>query len=738
MPYSKQDLIEAGIPLDVTIDMLYQEKKLGNLTSLPRASMCNTIRSKYPEITTLEDLFTKAPQGKVFQEFQKGILEAKNTICAIYDRWTKIITIPSSLKEPLTLENGLRAFISEYLRQKEEYAVLSGYQVNAVKHYCKVLKMYFDEQSRDNVPTTIAASLGRSTQNIYDQIDKARFELNNLLFIDGFTIDNMQVDPRLSSLVQSFNSQFVGSGTDEELATRSGIQSPRIRLLLSTILGFKILETGTIITRGDTVGHELDLKKGTVKKLLKIEGIPVSFDDFKILLQKNFTDEELKQNLELFVQNNHEFEVFEKNDREYIAIKWMYLGNIENELLRILYDNDAWTVRSAMSSEDLKREWNKRRASIPNVKEKKYLPHYHHWRFCPLAKSGYFKLKWNEDDFFLDGQRYVAKLIYENPKWLFDTILDQAKNDGYTSIYSKRSLRAYYTNAIADNHVENALREAIKILDYSDSNTLSFKELSKEVKGKNVNIQDPALARWLRKNDDVFKVFKNPGGKALYVKLINNRGELITKKEVLKATSHEQENVNGVSTTDNVPNINWDETSQFIHTQISEIQTYSLNNGVENMFTIMKEGQDDLRNDSVFRTWLPDLPHSNTMTSWSKDNFRMCLVGSVEAFISLLYRMRYNSDIKSDIRNDFNYDGKPIGLSSMISFLKKKHLLPENGDYMRGSVQNMALDVSKKVVKARNELSHRYEATVNLADNIMSAQIHDTLLFFIYLASRLD
>ena len=85
MPFTKQDLINADLPFDMTIEEIYNENKLGGLTELPRVTLCKTIMNKYRDIVTLEDLFTSAPQNKSFQDFQQGILNMAATLKSIHE-----------------------------------------------------------------------------------------------------------------------------------------------------------------------------------------------------------------------------------------------------------------------------------------------------------------------------------------------------------------------------------------------------------------------------------------------------------------------------------------------------------------------------------------------------------------------------------------------------------------------------------------------------------------------------
>lgn len=518
MAYTKQDLINAGIPLDVTIETLYQEFKLGGLTQLPRASMSRTIRANYPSIVTLGDLFEdNAHQTRAFQEFRAGILSMKETICAVHEKWTRIVVVPEKMHSRVTLEGGLRAFLPEYLKQKRAYAEICGFQVESMKAFCRALEMLYDEKSSDNSLDMIAAVLEMTRQNVEDKINTARDEFHELFF-DGKTIDGIRVNPVLIQLVKNFKNVFIVPGSIEEMEKRSGIKSRRLLELFAFILGYKILETGTVI-KYKTYGHQIDLLKGRVKALLKQEGIPVPFEEFGVLLSGQFTDEELADKLTTFVMNNHEFEIIERDGKKYVAVKWKYLNNINLELLRILYDNDAWEPSKAMSKDLLKSEWE-RRSVLVGRKQIGYQPHYHkHWRFC-ATKGNYIMLNRVRETRFIPGQQYVFGLVSEHPDWSFEDILRQAEMDGYTRLYKRRSLEAYFTNTKSDNRIEKARIEVRHLLDYAEGNTMPLKALYEEVNKNESLISYAALRRWIIKNDESFRVFSRPGIKGKFVQLL--------------------------------------------------------------------------------------------------------------------------------------------------------------------------------------------------------------------------
>ena len=170
MTYSKQDLIQAGIPLDLTIESIYQEYKRGGLTQLPRVTMSGTLRNKYSSIKTLEDLFESTLSNKSVLTFETGILANGPTLCALYDKQNKSYLLPSTLPSPLTLENGLRAFLPEYIAARKERAAFLNLQVKATNDYCKAIDLYFDETASNNSRDSIATLLHTSRQNVDNKI----------------------------------------------------------------------------------------------------------------------------------------------------------------------------------------------------------------------------------------------------------------------------------------------------------------------------------------------------------------------------------------------------------------------------------------------------------------------------------------------------------------------------------------------------------------------------------------
>jgi hypothetical protein len=743
MAFTKQDLISAGIPVDITIETIYQEYKNGGLTLLPRASLSQTIRNKYPGIKTLEDLFENAPNTKAFLEFQQGILSMAPTICAIYKTMNTVVSLPLSIPPQLTLENGLRAFLKDYISAKKKYARMYGGHILATDRYCQVLECFFDEHSTQNDRGDIASLLNVKRQSVDNKLKMAHDELE-ALFLNGATISNISVCPSLAQMVQQFKADFIVPGMEDVMIKLSGIKSRKMRELLATILGYTILDTGIVKVNG-AAGMPLILNKGKVKSILKREGIPISFNDFKILLGKNIQDAVLRDDLEQFVKCNNEFELFQDaSGLQKIAVKWEYLNDLDSEIIRILYDNNAWDPKNAMSNDNLQLEWE-RRAKQTGRRKIKFDPTYKHWRLCP-TKNGYVMLRWYKGDNFVPGQKYVMQLIANNPQWTFDQLFHQAHKDGYTNIYPFKTLRAYYTDATNDNSVERAIKATIKYLDNSPQQSSPFSDLLKHINNQGIQIGYGPLRRWLQKNNQSFLLSPSPSGKIIYVKLLSKKMPLITKKgqsynNTISNTPTRTSNQASVPIT---PNVDWNSIKQFILTQVSETQKYpTLANSVDNLFFIMKDGQSSLNANSIFLGWLPDLTHSNTMTSWVKDKFRKDMLGSIEAFASLFYRLKYGSDLVTDIVNYNNFRGafaggtvQTPGLGSYLRYLESKGALPNGAVYYAPNTIEKDVTLARKNVKdARDKMVGHQKATVNLADNIMSAQIHDTLLLFLYWAS---
>lgn len=735
MAYSKQALIQAGIPLDLTIESIFQEFKRGGMTQLPRITISRTLRDKYPSIKTLGDLFESGLNSKVFLSFEKGILDNGPTLRAFYDKQNKCYLLPSKLTSSFTLEDGLRAFLPEYIAAKKERAEFQNLQVNATYDYCKAIALYFDETSSNNSREDIASILKTSRQNIDNKIKQAQQEFTDL-FLNGKTVDQITIRPELTSLVKKVKDAFPVPGDKLLLDRITEIRSPRLTLLLATILGYKILDSGLVIENGG-FGKEIDRSIGKVKLLLKRYGIPCPMDEFKLLLDKAFMDDKLKQELETYSRSFHEFEILHDGQgKELITVKWNYLSDLTTEIIRILYDNGAWEPRLAMSGNNLQMEWE-RRAKLAK-RNVGYTPHYSHWRLC-ATKTGHVFLRKNKGvPPFLSGQSYVSEIISNYPTWSFDQFYAQADKDGYTNIYPLKSLRAYYTAATDDLRIERALNDAIRFLGNSPNQTMAFSDLCKMISATGNAILAPSFERWIRKNDQAFSVFNKPGDRRKYVKLLNKKAKLITT--ISRSPSGKSPDVVQITPPVQVPVIDWISIEQFINLQVSEIQVYpSLQGVMGKLFLILRDGKANIAPDSCFLRWLPNLTKSNTMASTEKDLFRIALLSTVEAFFRSFYQLKYGLDLKDVITNDttFVVNG-PIGLGTMISYLVNKGVLPSAFvTYPKNSLQLSIVKATNAVKKARNEVAGHPEVKVIIADNIMSAQIHDTLLVFLYIASKL-
>ena len=743
MAYSKQDLTNAGIPHEVRIEDLYQEIKNGGLTTLPRRSMARTLRNKYPYIKTLGDLFEpSSPNTKSIIEFKTGILAMAPAICAVHDASTAITTVPSSSFS--TLEEGLRSFLSEYIMAKRKRAHYTNHQVKATENLCTVLEILFDELSADNSRDKAAKVIKTKRQNVDHIINKrVRDEFHELFYTDK-TPDNIAADPNLVTLIRSFTNQFVTPGTVDKMMQLSGIKSPRMLELLALVTGNSIQDSGVVIRFGESGGVDIALNSGRVKRILKDEGIPIPFSDFRILLDKEFPDPQLRASLETFARGNHELETFiDKKGKECIAVRWEYLNDLDTEIVRILYDMGAWGLENIVSPDVLKDEWEKR-ARLSGRKKIQYNPQYKHWRLCP-TRMGYVMLRWSKGDDFVDGQKYVSKLLFDNPGWTKDDVLKQADKDGYTKIYERRSLETYYSNAKEDHLVENALVACVKILDYASGNTLPFKDLLKQVNGKGIPILIGQLRRWLMRNKGTFSYQTAPGKRAVQVKLISKRVPLLTTTAAWKAATAPvpvpapaPAAVTPKPAVASSPSIDWKATFAAIMSKVPETKAFpSLIANADKVFDIMKGGDTVLRHNNVFLSWLPNLTEYDSMTSWGKDSFRKSVLLTVEVFISSFYQMKNNSDLCTDILYDptFSVRGS-IGLGTMLAYLGHISLIPKaRAPHRPGSIEEAFCKASTAVVPARNDVGHP-GITVDLKESEMSAQIHDALLLFLYLASK--
>ena len=735
MSYSQQDLINAGIPQDLTIESIYQEYKRGGLTQLPRVTMSNTLRNRNPSIKTLGDLFSSALGGKCIAEFENGILSNGPRLRALYDAQTKTYTLPATLPSPLTLENGLRAFLPEYLAAKKERAKFVNKQVPSVESYCTVVERLFDEIAPDNSRETISRLLKNARQNVDNKIKQAQQEFGEL-FLEGKTVDQISVQPALAAMVQKVKDDFPVPGDSAYLKELTGIRSSRIMLLLTTILGYKILDSGVVVNSNDS-GRMLDLSIGSVKSLLKDYGIPCPIDDFQLHMDEAFQDKQLKADLETYSRTYHEFEILHDiQGKELLAVKWDCLNDLTSEIIRILYDMDIWDPKRAMSKVDLRREWE-RRAKLVG-RDIKFTPQYTHWRLS-ATKNGYVYLnKTKSDPSFIPGQQYVYKQVLAHPTWTFDDLYHQAHKDGYTNIYPLKSLRAYFTDAKDDQRVEKALKDAIRFLDNTANRTLAFSDLTKKIAGTGNPIKAAPFESWLRKNDQVFDVFKLPGSTHKSVKLLNKKAKLVTTATRIKPAPAPVQTP--APTPVQAPAVDWASIDQYLQLQVSEIQAYPELQGITNkMFLVLKDGQANIAPNSCFLRWLPNLTQSNTMGSTAKDKFRVDLILSAEAYFKCFYQLKYKQDIQTEIRNDpAFYAQKTIGLGTMISFLVKKGILPDKSvRYKWNSLSLAIVKALDTVLTARNDIIGHPNVTFVLADNVMSTQIHDTLLVFLYLASKL-
>ena len=522
MKYTKQDLIKAGIPENLTIETIHNECRQGGLTQLPGRTMCKTILQKYPGIRTVGDLFENSPQNRHFMDFQKGVLSMAPTLKAVYDA-----SVPRAL--PLSggyssLEEGLRRFLPDYCSEKRRRAVV---QKKAVDNYCRVLELYFDENSFDNSDVTIGRALGMTPQNVDDKLSQAREELAKL-FLGDLTIEGVFIDKQLSDMVKAFRNAFTVPASVERMKELSGIDSPRMLDLLSLILGLYVQKSG-IVRDADVYSTGIRLNIGKVKSMLKKEGIPVSLEDFDQLVHDNFADAGLADDLVTFAKGSNEFEIIQKDNREFIAVRWEYLGEMASELVRILYDNEAWTPASAMSKDELQREWE-RRARLAGRRDIQYKPRYSNWRMY-ATKTGCVMLKRSRGQKLPTAKEYVFGLVLRHPGWTFDDVLTQAVKDGYANLNTAGSLKSYFTAATAENKVEDALKGAIRVLDYAKGNTLPLRDLYGSIPG--IKVKFPVLRRWILLNPGTFSYFSIPGKKASFVKLLSKQMPLVLPKKRL-------------------------------------------------------------------------------------------------------------------------------------------------------------------------------------------------------------
>ena len=726
--FSRQGLIDAGVPVDLTIEDIYKKLQHGGLKGLPRVTMCRTIMNKHPEIKTVADLFSVFPKGKCYDEFREGIIRMAPELSAIYDTNTPIV-LPRDTDVD-SLEEGLRCFLPEYIAEKRKRAV--NYK-DSTEKYCITLQMMFDEYSKDTSRAKVASILSVPRQSVDMYIKKARQEFKDL-FLSKKNVDGIVADSRLIGYINLFRSEFIVPGTLKNMKKISQIQSPRMLELLCLILDFNVLESG-IVQKNGAIARELGLNVGRVKKILKNEGIPVSFEDFRYLLKQDFSDARLRHELVKFVRGNHEFEILTINNREYIAVKWEYLNDLDSELMRILFDKGAWGPANAISRDDLKREWELR-VKRTGRKLIQFTPRYHNWRFC-VAGNGYVMLRWTKSYRFEPGQKYISSLVLNNPSWTFDDILDQAKRDGYTNIYTEKSIRAYFTNMDKNTEkIEDALREALRVLGKNAGKPMAFNELFDSLKA--VRIKKEVFRKWIIKNDKVFDYYSPDEGRKKYIRVIDEHGDLVTTERKGKQPSSTRTVLPPKTTAPSVREIDWNTIRAWVSIQIPEVRQFpQLSGSIDKIFTIMKKGQENLPYDSPFYGWLPNLVKSNMMASWDKDGVRKGMLLSVEPFLDNFYELKKGVSLKTDIEIDPYYDGKLIGLAKKLNHLVSKGLFPDNRVvYNNGSLELTLVRARKVIIDGRNEVGHP-QNTVNLADSVLSVQIHDTLLLFLYLASEL-
>lgn len=638
---------------------------------------------------------------------------------------TTVVTVPKQ-NDFSTLEEGLRRFLPDYCAAKRQHA--TKYK-ESIDGYCITLEMLFDEKASDASRGTIANAIKKSRVTVDNNIEKARKEFDQL-FLNKQMVDGIVVDPNLTKLVKDVRDKFIVPGTDSLLISNSGIGSHRMLELLALILGVRILETGTVNWIGSKT-RGIDLNVGKVKRILKNEGIPISFDTFNVLLGKKFSDNELKQNLALFVKGNHEFEIIHQNNREFIAIKWEYLNDLTTEVLRILYDKDAWDPGSALKKDDIKTEWE-RRSKLAGRKAIQFTPHYKHWRFCPAGENSVF-LRRDKKYHFIKGQKYVSTLLVAHPNWTFNDVYNQAQADGYTNIYTPRSLKTYYTNLVKDHTAEDALREAIRVLDGEMNKTLPFQVLCSRI--QNVTIVDEVLRKWIMENDKAFEYFALPGEKKKYVKLINKRAKLVTPRSKKKSSQRQSQ----VSSQPQIKPlaIDWASIRAYILLQVPETQTFPvLSSSIDNILTIMKCGNKELEYNSVF-DWLLTVVGFTTMDSKDKNALRKEVLGSVETYLSNFYKLKTGRDLKADIQYS-NNNSTSLGLGAMMNYLSTLSYLPDkNTTYPSWSLEMTIKAAMRTAKKGRDYDMAHLGKTINLSDKDSSSQLHASLLLFSFLASEL-
>ena len=128
MAFSKQDLINAGIPLDITIEEVYQEYNHGSsLNNLPTYIKTLRNKNKVDRTRTLGELFSTPSNNNLLINLQASLLSS----AAALSQLRTIDVIPSISFS--TLETGLRAFLLEYIELKKRTFGRSD------DHYCDVI-----------------------------------------------------------------------------------------------------------------------------------------------------------------------------------------------------------------------------------------------------------------------------------------------------------------------------------------------------------------------------------------------------------------------------------------------------------------------------------------------------------------------------------------------------------------------------------------------------------------------
>ena len=745
MPFSRSDLTNAGIPQNILIETLYQVtvRRKDVLETLPRRAMIGGVRNRYPAIKTLGDLFDYTPDTKPFRDFKAGILAMASQICAVDAAFTGIKTIPSASFS--TLEEGLRAFLPAYCDAKLKRAELLNLNLEPTRLHCSVIQKLFDEHTKDNSRSRVAGELKTTKQNLEDKLYSARDDFNRMFFLNE-TPDNIEASPLLVKMVRDVRSAFGSTGSKTELARISGIKSPRMLEFLALILGITILESGTVVPfgRDGAGGSQIILNKGRVKTILKQEGIPISFSDFRILMSSEFKDNDLRSALEQYARSSEEFEVFtDKAGIERIAVKWEHLKDLTSEIIRILYDNDAWGVKNAMDPKKLRAEWE-RRAKLFGKKTNYYGIYTRHWRLS-ASRNGFVMLRWSKsDEGFLDGKKYVSRLLYENPDWTLSDVLNQAKSDGYAKVYAQGSLKTYYSSLVKDTRTEQALVAAVKILDYAPGKTLPFQDIVTEVQ-KTIDIQEASIRKWILRNGTTFSYFSVPGKRAVYVKLLSKKAALVTPYSS-KGASSSAPVATSAPVAPAAPKsasaaslIDWGATTKAIISMVPETSKYiSLVRCFDKALDIMKDGASSFADNNIFISWLRNIADFPGMTSWDKDSVRANVLRAMETYVTNFYKMKTGGDLRTDIMYDSSFYTKSesFGLGTKVKYLRHLSILPSYGlRYSPGSLEEAVCKACVLVVKARNELSGHPDTLIDMSET--EKQVCGAMLLILYLATKL-